>query len=258
MPGKGVIRLDDDLDESQGPLLDPRKAAEGHVTAANVLAGFCLTAIVLISGDTRLRDGAFDRAVGALLTAFLCLVLAGFLEALLRAQMRRSRRTFWVALLSSVTIATSSLFALWGLCEVIDVVFKRPGLNDLTGWVFVSGSVMIAAFIAHVATNVGRVMGYRFARAGAIVAQGAFVGLAVLIVTAVGIDEQSSIDRIAGLQLGGMAVVVIATLVLIARADAKRAHKPYPIGAIVTFVLAGIPAGVATALLVRLTSNPFG
>lgn len=246
---------DDELPESEGPLLDPRTAAGSHVTAATVLAGFCLTAIVVISNSPDTRHGAFDRAVGALLTAFLCLVLSGFLEALVGAQLRRSRRTFLIALLSGVAIATSSLFALWGLCEVIDVVFRYSDLNELTGWVFVWGAVTITAFVVHLGINVRRAAGADGPGWSGIAAgQIALAGLALGAGALLGIDDQSSLDVIVALQLGGITMGLIGSLVVIGRANGTGGGRELNI--LLTYVLTSLPTGVAMALLARLTNNP--
>lgn len=246
---------DAELSDDIGPLLDPRRAATGHVTAATVLAGFCLTAIVLISNSPNADYGAFDRAVGALLTAFLCLVLSGFLESLVQAQTKRSRRTFLVALLSAVAIATSAMFALWGLCEIIDVHFEGAGISKLTGWVFVWGSIGIAALVTHVGINVRRVMGEdRVSRWGVIGGHVGWLLVALVLCAVEGIDDQSDLDVIVALQLGGMTTGLIGALVVMARANTGRRCFEFNMG--FTYFLVGVPTAVATALLLRLPSNP--
>ena len=102
----------------------------------------------------------FDRAIGAFLAAFVGLVMSSFLMARVggRAPIEDtsnpSPRTLWLVLLASVTLATSSLFALWGLAELITVVLDRPNVITLVRTVFVVTSILAAGFVVAAAHDV--------------------------------------------------------------------------------------------------------
>ena len=109
---------------------------------------------------------SFDRAIGALLTAFVGLVISSLLMARVGARAgtedpdRRGvggdpiRRTLWLVLLGSTGLATSGLFALWGLAELVDVVFKDNGAAITLVWlVFVATSILAAAFVTAAASD---------------------------------------------------------------------------------------------------------
>lgn len=292
---------DDELEElgpghepnrSYPPFFSPIEAAGSYVGAATVLAGFCFTAVVLIVTLEQSRPGDFDRAVVALLTAFLGLVLSGFLQAVVAGQMRRSRRTFWLALLAGVSLASSALFALWGVCEIINVVFSRPAggrqgedLVELVSWVFVIGSIAITAFVANVGVNLRRLAEAdpRDEWVRLVIAQLVFVFVAELALRyAIDVTDQTPINRIAIIQLVAVAVVIISTLVLasfsgllLTNADSNwrrmitrlreatplwlRRYAPRPgvVTMLFTCVLVALPPALAWVLLARLQSQPF-
>lgn len=119
--------------------------------------------------ENTLGPKSFDRAIGALLTAFVGLVMSAFLMARVGARSdvdglreddqpsrlladdERSpgiRRTLWLVLLASTGLATSALFALWGLAELVDVVLADNGAVVTLVWlVFVATSILAAAFV---------------------------------------------------------------------------------------------------------------
>ena len=262
---------DVELDDSYPLFYSPIEPSGRYVGAAAVLAGFCFTAVVLIVTLDKSNPGEFDRAVGALLTAFLGLVLSAFLESIVSGQTRRSRRTFRLALLSSVSLATSALFALWGMCEVIDVVFSRPRLLDLVSGVFVVGSIVIAVFVANVGVNVRRLAGMdpRDAWTRLVIGQLVAVFVAEILRRHYNVTEQTSIDRIAIAQLVGLTVVIVSTLLyaswggLPRRPDgrwlrgwgASVARACVAIGS--TYFVVALPTALAWLLLARLPSQPF-
>ena len=281
------------------PFFNPVETAGSYVTAAAVLAGFSFTAVILIVGNLeQARPGAFDRAVGALLTAFLGLVLSGFLQAIVAGQMRRSRRTFWLALVAGVSLATSALFALWGVCEIIDVVFRAPGegrrgenLVDLVSWLFILGSIGIAMLVANVGVNLRRLAGARLIDAwtGCVIWQLIGVSITDLFartILSVPVTAQTSISRIATIQLIGVVVGIAITVLMASRSGRGQVARtverrdpswlgrlpwpswlPWPwiawrgwaaLGAAVfTYFLVALPAALAWMLLARLPSQPF-
>ena len=265
----GAEAGDNPQEPADAELFDRIAAAGNYVGAAAVLAGFCFTAVVLIVNLEEKQPGAFDRAIGALLTAFLGLVLAGFLQAVVAGQPVGDRRTSWLALLAGLAMATSALFALWGVCELIGVVYsgRQTGprgerLVDLVALVFVTGSVAITALVTHVAVNLRRLAGYdpRDAWTVAVLWQ-----LFAVCVTEAAmrsfleVRPDTSITRIAVIQLGGVLVVVITTLLLASWRDAeapKRSAKRDSAGAFFTYFLCALPAALAWALLARLPDNP--
>jgi hypothetical protein len=258
-----------------GAWFKPHEAARSYASAAAVLAGFCFAAVVLIvsleqgainlqaSGqvDLALEPGDLDRAVGALLTAFLGLVLSSFLFARVGGQPEPVQRGFWSVLLASVGLATSALFALWGLSELIDVVLDRDEVHTLVRWVFVATSVLAASFVAAAACD----------RFGTEIedAQRPWAMLLLVLTAALGgfcvfflglrlsgspdLGSATPIDRIAKIQIVGFVIVVLAALGL---SSTNGEDVPGWLrgwcGGVLTFLLVMLPPAVAIALFARL------
>lgn len=117
-----------------------------------------------------LRD--LDDALRALMTAFVGLIMSSFLMARVgaragfrasvddkgsppdRGDLVPSARTFWLVLLASAGLATSALFALWGLANLIDGVPGQDGTVITLVWlVFVATSILAVAFVAAAAAD---------------------------------------------------------------------------------------------------------
>ena len=242
---------------------DPVKASASYVGAATVLAGFCFTAVVLTATLQRDLPGAFDRAVGALLTAFLGLVLAGFLEVIVAGQTSAGVRTFWLALLAGIVLSTSALFALWGVSEIIGVVFSRQAagvrgehLVDLVSRVFAAGSVAIAALVAHSGVNLRRHAGVAPGRAWTVIVLWQLAGVAFaesLMRLGLTVTHQTSIARIASFQLVGMLVLVVTPLLLASQASTRADDGPALVRAtVLAYGLCALPTALAWALMARL------
>jgi hypothetical protein len=109
------------------------------------------------------------------------------------------------------------------MCEIVDVVFLRPNLTRLVAWVFVVGSIGVCALVAHLGVNVLRAgiarSGPAAAWLGLLIAQIAGLLLAEILRQAYDVDEQTSMSRIAGAQLGGIAVVLLMMLLVATRSS---------------------------------------
>lgn len=156
--------LDGEHDPREPPFFSPHDASRSYSSIASVVAGFCFAGIVLLVSLEQERPGQLDRVVGAMLTAFVGLVLSAFLMAIVAGQTRPSTRSFWLALWAGVSLATAALFALWAIAELIWVVFSDVNVagsgEDLTGlvrYVFVVTSILVCAFVTAAAIDLRRI-----------------------------------------------------------------------------------------------------
>lgn len=252
-------RVPGELSPDQAAFFDPRETARSYAGSAAVLAGFCFAAIVLLINLQQHAPGRFGNAVGALLTAFLGLVLAAFLLALVAGQSRLGARTFWLAHVAGTMLATSALFALWGIADVVAVAFARvrialdADLITLLRVVFLVASVLITAFIGATSVNLRRIAGTTSLRR-ATLALGASalvgVGLGLVFADWLDVSESKPIDLIAYADLIALLVAVSGALWLwsFGRLDTPKGR----VATGLTLFLMLTPSMLATLLFLRL------
>lgn len=207
--------LDQDLPSSQPPFFNPRQSASSYSGGAFVLAGFTFAAIVLLVTLEAAKPGlTYQRAVGALLTAFLGCVISAFLMALVAGQTNdRSTRTFWLALLASITLASSSLLALWGLADMVGAVFSKSGaVLTLVRVTFLAAVVLVVCFISSTGVDLLRVAHAKEKFGWLLLAQAAAVVLGVVVVLVLELSGGTSVYATATTQLGALTLAVVAAL----------------------------------------------
>lgn len=256
-------RVPGELDSARPPFFNPHDTARSYSSTAAVLAGFCFAAIVLLINLQQSAPGRFGSAVGALLTAFLGLVISAFLSALVAGQTRVSTRSFWMAHLAGITLATSGLFALWGLVDVVAVAFSNADVAldadviSLLHWVFVVASGLISAFVWAASVNLRRIAGAKQLKGNAIAL--AVIGVAGMLVakwlfaTMFGVSETKPIDTIAYVQLGALVVAVLGALCLSSFGQLQDPRGG--LATLLTMLLVAVPPIFATLLYLRLPNN---
>lgn len=247
------------------PFSNPHETARSYSSAAGVLAGFCFAAIVLLINLQQEAPGRFGSAVGALLTAFLGFVLSAFLSALVAGQTRRSTRSFWMAHLAGITLAISALFALWGLGDVVAVVFStsdtdlmrdNADLITLVRAVFIVASVLVSAFVAATGVDLLRIAGERnLSDKGTDLVAVALIAVlaAAFLAHLFDVSDKKPIDVIAYFALGALVLAVLGVLYLssFGRLQDVRGKSATTL----TLLLMAVPPAGATFLFFRLPDN---
>lgn len=255
--------MSDNADTSAGdsderdkpPDFAPPEAARSLSAGAFVLAGFSFAALVLlVSLETGKPGLTYQRPVGALITAFLGCVVSAFLLALVVGQTRGdSSRTFWMALMGSITLSSSSLLALWGVTDLVGLVFSSAeGLVSLVRGVFLVAGLLALCFVSKTGVDLLRVAGAEHKISWVLWAQpGAMILGAALAVFVFDVSEQTPIYVIAAFQLVALTFAVGVAVYL---ATFKPQDWGGEVAEVVTWGLAAFPTFFVTILFFMLRS----
>jgi len=235
------------------PAFAPPEAARSFSAGAFVLAGFCFASIVLlVQLELSERSLAYERPVGALLTAFLGCVISGFLMSIVVGQThQQSDRTFWLALMASIALASSCLIALWGLADLVAGVFETSnGLPALVRGAFVVAGVLAACFVSNTAVDLLRMKLAADRVWVLLAAQAVAVVVGVFSAIGAGASSGSSIYLVAGVQL--LALMMTVAVAVHLATFGKLEDWGRAAAVVATSVLVFYPTFVASVLFVML------
>lgn len=247
-------RLDEHRREKP-PFFAPPEASRSFSAGAFVLAGFCFAAIVLlVTLETSQPYLTYERPVGALLTAFLGCVVSGFLMALVVGQTRGDTpRTFWLALLGSITLSSSCLLALWGLADLVGIVFSSAeGLRNLVRGVFLVAGLLTLCFVSNTGVDLLRVIEKEVLIPWLLGAQPVGAMTAGIVVGASAVSEKTSIYLVAGFELLALMFAVGVAVYLATFGKLHEWGLLRKVARVVTVGLVATPPFFATILFFML------